>query len=143
MKKLIQIVINYKDSDDRVLSDPFMELPSRKELPDYYEVIRKPVDFKKIQQRIRSHHYRCIDDLEQDVMLLCKNAQTYNVEGSLIFEDSIVLQSVFTNARERLEKGSGSSATTTPQESDEDGGGGGAEDDDDASNSRMADDDDE
>lgn len=37
------------DSDDRVLSDPFMELPSRKELPDYYEVIRRPVDFKKIQ----------------------------------------------------------------------------------------------
>jgi hypothetical protein len=26
-----------------------MELPSRKELPDYYEVIRRPVDFKKIQ----------------------------------------------------------------------------------------------
>lgn len=26
-----------------------MMLPSRKELPDYYEVIRKPVDFKKIQ----------------------------------------------------------------------------------------------
>ncbi|EEC12007.1 conserved hypothetical protein [Ixodes scapularis] len=37
-------------------------------------------------------------------MLLCINAQTYNVEGSLIYEDSIVLQSVFTSARERLEK---------------------------------------
>lgn len=37
-------------------------------------------------------------------MLLSKNAQTYNVEGSLIYEDSIVLQSVFTSARERLEK---------------------------------------
>jgi len=36
-------------SDERILSEPFMELPSRKELPDYYEVIRKPVDFKKIQ----------------------------------------------------------------------------------------------
>ena len=36
-------------SDERILSQPFMELPSRKELPDYYEVIRKPVDFKKIQ----------------------------------------------------------------------------------------------
>jgi len=36
-------------SDERMLSQPFMELPSRKELPDYYEVIRKPVDFKKIQ----------------------------------------------------------------------------------------------
>ena len=37
------------NSDERILSEPFMELPSRKELPDYYEVIRKPVDFKKIQ----------------------------------------------------------------------------------------------
>ena len=37
-------------------------------------------------------------------MLLCKNTQMYNEDGSLIFEDSIVLQSVFTNARERLEQ---------------------------------------
>jgi len=37
-------------------------------------------------------------------MILCKNTQHYNEDGSLIFEDSIVLQSVFTNARERLEQ---------------------------------------
>ena len=41
-------------SDERILSEPFMELPSRKELPDYYEVIRKPVDFKKIQVMVHS-----------------------------------------------------------------------------------------
>lgn len=35
-------------------------------------------------------------------MQLCKNAQLYNEEASLIHEDSIVLQSVFTNARQRL-----------------------------------------
>ena len=40
----------------------------------------------------------------QDFMILCKNTQHYNEDGSLIFEDSIVLQSVFTNARERLEQ---------------------------------------
>jgi hypothetical protein len=44
------------------------------------------------------------DDLERDFMQLCKNAQTYNEEASLIHEDSIVLQSVFTNARQRLEQ---------------------------------------
>ena len=27
----------------------FIQLPSRKELPEYYELIRKPVDFKKIK----------------------------------------------------------------------------------------------
>ena len=36
-------------SDERVLSEPFMLVPSRKELPDYYDVIKKPVDFKKIK----------------------------------------------------------------------------------------------
>ena len=104
MKKLLKVVIDYTDVDGRVLSDPFFKLPSRKELPDYYEVIRKPVDIDKIRSRIRSNRYRNLDDLEADFMLLCKNAQIYNVEGSTIYEDSIVLQSVFTNARERLEK---------------------------------------
>lgn len=37
-------------------------------------------------------------------MLMCSNTQKYNEDGSLIYEDSIVLQSVFTNARERLDE---------------------------------------
>uniref|UniRef100_A0A0X3P6Q3 Putative global transcription activator SNF2L2 n=1 Tax=Schistocephalus solidus TaxID=70667 RepID=A0A0X3P6Q3_SCHSO len=103
MKRLLEIVIEYKDKDLRVLSEPFMKLPTRKELPDYYEVIKKPVDFNRIRQRVRDGKYRSIDDLEADVILLCKNAQTYNMDGSLIFEDSVVLQTVWKNARERLE----------------------------------------
>ncbi|XP_062601986.1 transcription activator BRG1-like, partial [Saccostrea cucullata] len=104
MKKILDVVLNYKDRDDRVLSEAFFQLPSKKDLPEYYEIIAKPVDFKKIKQRIRDHRYRSVDDLEADVMLLCENAQSYNIEGSLIYEDSIVLKSVFTSARERLEK---------------------------------------
>ncbi|XP_054270051.1 transcription activator BRG1-like isoform X2 [Macrosteles quadrilineatus] len=102
MKKLMNVVIKYTDSDSRVLSDPFMKLPSRKELPDYYEVIKKPMDIKKIMTRIEECKYVDFDDLERDFMQLCKNAQMYNEEASLIHEDSIVLQSVFTNARQRL-----------------------------------------
>jgi len=104
MKKLVEVVLQYQDSDGRILSEPFYKLPSRKELPDYYEVIRKPVDIAKIQQKIEEEKYEDMDDLERDFMVLCKNTQHYNEEGSLIFEDSIVLQSVFTNARERLEQ---------------------------------------
>lgn len=36
-------------SSGRQLSEVFVQLPSRKELPEYYELIRKPVDFKKIK----------------------------------------------------------------------------------------------
>lgn len=81
-----------------------MKLPTRRELPDYYEVIKKPVDFNRIKQRARDRKYRSMDDLEADILLLCRNAQAYNMDGSLIFEDSVVLQSVWTNARERIEE---------------------------------------
>uniref|UniRef100_A0A8C3MKU6 Uncharacterized protein n=1 Tax=Geospiza parvula TaxID=87175 RepID=A0A8C3MKU6_GEOPR len=120
MRKIVDAVIKYKDrflkvpggvqvmvggpSSGRQLSEVFIQLPSRKELPEYYELIRKPVDFKKIKERIRNHKYRSLNDLEKDVMLLCQNAQTFNLEGSLIYEDSIVLQSVFTSVRQKVEK---------------------------------------
>uniref|UniRef100_A0A8C9ZLM4 SWI/SNF related BAF chromatin remodeling complex subunit ATPase 4a n=1 Tax=Sander lucioperca TaxID=283035 RepID=A0A8C9ZLM4_SANLU len=82
MKKIVDAVIKYKDGNGRQLSEVFIQLPSRKELPEYYELIRKPVDFRKIKERIRSHKYRSLNDLEKDVMLLCQNAQTFNLEGS-------------------------------------------------------------
>lgn len=104
MKKLIEVVMQYEDSDGRVLSEPFWKLPSRKELPDYYEIIKKPVDIEKIQRRIEEDKYEDMSALQKDFMQLCVNTQQYNEDGSLIFEDSIVLQSVFTNARERLEQ---------------------------------------
>lgn len=44
-------------------------------------------------------------DLERDFMLLCQNAQIYNEEASIIHEDSIVLQSVFSEARQKIEAG--------------------------------------
>nr|CDS30859.1 global transcription activator snf2l2 [Hymenolepis microstoma] len=103
MKRLLQIVVDYKDKDQRVLSEPFMKLPTRKELPDYYEVIKRPVDFHRIKTRVKDGKYRSMDELEADIILLCKNAQTYNIDGSLIFEDSVVLQTVWTNARQQLE----------------------------------------
>uniref|UniRef100_A0A8C9RP00 SWI/SNF related BAF chromatin remodeling complex subunit ATPase 2 n=1 Tax=Scleropages formosus TaxID=113540 RepID=A0A8C9RP00_SCLFO len=104
MNAIVDTVINYKDGSGRQLSEVFIQLPSRKELPEYYELIRKPVDFKKIKERVRNHKYRSVGDLEKDVMLLCHNAQTFNLEGSQIYEDSIVLQSVFKSARQKIAK---------------------------------------
>ncbi|KYB25022.1 brahma [Tribolium castaneum] len=105
MRKLMNIVTRYTDSDGRLLSEPFMKLPPRKDYPDYYEIIKKPMDINKILGRIEDSKYNDFNDLERDFMLLCQNAQIYNEEASLIHEDSIVLQSVFTNAKQRIESG--------------------------------------
>ncbi|XP_051818437.1 probable global transcription activator SNF2L2 isoform X4 [Antechinus flavipes] len=120
MNAIIDTVINYKDSSGRQLSEVFIQLPSRKELPEYYELIRKPVDFKKIKERIRNHKYRSLGDLEKDVMLLCHNAQTFNLEGSQIYEDSIVLQSVFKSARQKIAKEEDSEDDSNDEEEEED-----------------------
>ncbi|XP_064164934.1 probable global transcription activator SNF2L2 [Anguilla rostrata] len=102
MNAIVDTVISYKDGSGRQLSKAFIQLQSRKELPEYYELIRKPVDFKKIKERVRNHKYRSVEDLEKDVLLLCHNAQTFHLEGSQIYEDSIVLQSVFESARQKI-----------------------------------------
>ncbi|XP_049907765.1 probable global transcription activator SNF2L2 [Epinephelus moara] len=120
MNAIIDTVINYRDGSGRQLSEVFVQLPSRKELPEYYELIRKPVDFKKIKDRVRSHKYRGVGDLERDVMLLCHNAQTFNLEGSQIYEDSIVLQSVFKSARQKIAKDDESDDDSDEDEDDED-----------------------
>ena len=75
-------------------------------------IMRKPVDIAEIQKRIDEEHYEDMDGVEKNFMLMCKNTQHYNEDGSLIFEDSIVIQSVFTNAKSRIER--------EPDEADDD-----------------------
>lgn len=102
MNKIMSAVIKYTNDDGRVLSEPFMKLPSRQRLPDYYEIIKRPVDIKKILQRIEDCKYGEIAELEKDFVQLCQNAQIYNEEASLIYLDSIELQKVFVSARQRI-----------------------------------------
>ena len=95
----------------RILSEPFIKLPSKKDLPDYYGIIKHPMDFKRIKQKLKENKYKSVTEIDSDINLLCTNAQIYNMDGSLvrdhsftrllpnvlrqIFEDSIVLQSVW------------------------------------------------
>ena len=61
-----------------------MVLPTRRELPEYYQIIKKPIDLKKIKDKIMKQKYQCLSDMEDDVILLCGNARTYNEEGSQV-----------------------------------------------------------
>ncbi|KAK4811093.1 hypothetical protein QYF61_016379 [Mycteria americana] len=71
-------------------------------------------------ERIRNHKYRNLSDLEKDVMLLCHNAQTFNLEGSQIYEDSIVLQSVFKSARQKIAKEESEDESNNDDDDDDD-----------------------
>uniref|UniRef100_A0A3B3Z2A7 Bromo domain-containing protein n=1 Tax=Poecilia mexicana TaxID=48701 RepID=A0A3B3Z2A7_9TELE len=94
LNTLVDMVINYKDGSVYIHK-------SSRSLPRWFEIINffSP---SASQERVRNHKYRSVGDLEKDVFLLCHNAQTYNLEGSQIYEDSIVIKSVFESARQRI-----------------------------------------
>ncbi len=49
MIKLWEMIVEHKDANGREVSGIFMILPTRKELPNYYQLIKKPIDLKKIK----------------------------------------------------------------------------------------------
>ncbi|KAG7281629.1 hypothetical protein CRUP_019141 [Coryphaenoides rupestris] len=126
MRKIVDGVIKYKDSAPlsylRVLSAMITRGPGAQAQgspcisPAQHTEVCCGVS---LQERIRGHRYRSLADLERDAMLLFQNAQTFNLEGSLIYEDSIVLQSVFTSLRQKIEKEEESDGEESEEEEEE------------------------
>ena len=53
----------------------FRLLPSQKRYPEYYKVIDNPMDLKTIATKITENKYANLTELEDDISLMCKNAQ--------------------------------------------------------------------
>lgn len=107
ISKLTQVydtMINFKSMDGVNIAAPFIELPTKRELPDYYEIIKNPMDFNRIKKKLDKGKYLTPNDFAKDVYLMTTNAQTYNADGSEIFNYSILLETVFAKLTE-LDKG--------------------------------------
>ncbi|KJH49886.1 protein, SNF2 family [Dictyocaulus viviparus] len=89
------IMVGFKTNDGREIAVPFIELPTKRELPDYYEVVQNPMDFARIKKKIDKGRYATIEEMGGDVKLLCENARLYNMEGSDIYNDSLLLEAVW------------------------------------------------
>ena len=105
MMRIWQEVVYYEDDEGRRFSDIFMELPSKRELPDYYRVILEPIDLKKVKNKVLKGSYRDWDEFDHVMKLLFANVRQYNMETSRIYEDSKILEDVFLKARNELEMG--------------------------------------
>ncbi|XP_018906134.2 protein polybromo-1 isoform X2 [Bemisia tabaci] len=94
MRTLFNTIKEYKDPRNRQLSVIFNRLPSRNDYPDYYEVIKKPMNLEIISQKLRSNTYDGLDDLVADLTLMFDNACKYNEPDSQIYKDALMLQRV-------------------------------------------------
>ncbi|KAH8928890.1 Bromodomain-containing protein [Atractiella rhizophila] len=90
-----QELVGYKDESGREYSENFMDLPNEKEYPEYYKVIRKPVCFSGIFERIEKRHYHIPENWYRDVEIMIANALSYNEDESRIWRDAKMLQNKF------------------------------------------------
>lgn len=80
------------DSEDgpvtRAILDPFMKPPPKSQYPDYYMIIHNPMAMEMIRKKINREEYQTVKGFYDDVCLMCKNARTYNEDGSILFQDA-------------------------------------------------------
>lgn len=76
------------DGTTRLLTGEFLELPSKRYYPHYYEEITKPVSFKEIDAKIASNSYNTVEQFEKDLKLMAHNAATFNDRESVIAQDA-------------------------------------------------------
>jgi len=50
----------------------------------YYEIIKEPIDFLTIGDKLEEEKYKSLNQFEKDVKLLVKNAKTFNEPNSQV-----------------------------------------------------------
>ncbi|XP_054877286.1 protein polybromo-1 isoform X2 [Poeciliopsis prolifica] len=105
LEHLLDAVVSYTEPSGRLVSELFQKLPSKMQYPDYYAVIKEPIDLKLIAQKIQLGNYRCVSAMAKDVDLLVKNAKTYNEPGSQVFKDANTIKKVFAQKKSEMEHG--------------------------------------
>ncbi|XP_016107391.1 protein polybromo-1-like [Sinocyclocheilus grahami] len=87
----------------RLISELFQRLPSKVQYPDYYAIIKEPIDLKTVAQRIQMGYYKSVNHMAKDIDLLVKNAKTYNEPGSQVFKDANTIKKIFSQRKLELE----------------------------------------
>lgn len=99
----------------RYLADIFQDLPPADLYPDYYQIIKSPIALAQI----RSRPYTSIHAAQADFDLIFANAQTYNMEGSQVYEDAAVLKQLVKDKVEELLESVGQFGSPVPSSEDD------------------------
>ncbi|CAJ1050642.1 polybromo 1%2C like isoform X3 [Xyrichtys novacula] len=103
LEQLLEAVVSHADPSGRLVSELFQKLPSKVHYPDYYAIIKEPIDLRTIAQRIQIGYYKSVNAMAKDVDLMAKNAKTYNEPGSQVFKDANTIKKVFIQRKTELE----------------------------------------
>ncbi|XP_050076541.1 bromodomain adjacent to zinc finger domain protein 1A-like [Anopheles maculipalpis] len=64
---------------------PFNRPVSAREVPDYYAVIRNPMDFARIKSKLNMGDYKINEQMLADVQLVFRNCDLYNTDETVVY----------------------------------------------------------
>ncbi|CAB41059.2 SWR1 complex bromodomain subunit bdf1 [Schizosaccharomyces pombe] len=63
--------------------------------PDYFDVIKEPMDLSTIQSKLNKNEYSTLEEFESDILLMFNNCFTYNPPGTPVHVMGRQLENVF------------------------------------------------
>ena len=76
-------------------SGPFWFPVSKAIAPDYYDVVKRPMDLSSMQSKIKNSKYTAMSEFVADFELIAKNCKIYNAKGSPVFREFEMLSDIF------------------------------------------------
>lgn len=76
---------------------PFLEPVSIKDVPDYFDVIKAPMDLSTIHKKTTSNAYKNVNDFSDDVYPMCDNCIAYNGPDSQYFKCAESIREAYDN----------------------------------------------
>ncbi|ODV92391.1 hypothetical protein CANCADRAFT_30556 [Tortispora caseinolytica NRRL Y-17796] len=96
--KAFDIIVEQIDAatvDGLSFIEEFKALPSKKALPDYYEIIENPISLHEIRKHVIKNG--SLEQLEDDFNQLVTNAQSYNAPGSELYRAAEEISKIVEN----------------------------------------------
>ncbi|KAK5610157.1 Bromodomain adjacent to zinc finger domain protein 1A [Crenichthys baileyi] len=81
---------------------PFMKLVSKTQVPDYYDIIRKPIALSTIREKVNNCEYQTAGEYISDVELMFSNCLQYNPRQTNEAKAGVRLQQFFHSELSRL-----------------------------------------
>ncbi|XP_039617006.1 bromodomain-containing protein 1 isoform X2 [Polypterus senegalus] len=87
---LLRSVINQLEEKDpaKIFAQPV----NLKEVPDYLDHIKQPMDFSTMRKRIEAQGYKNLDEFEEDFNVIIENCMKYNAKDTIFYRAAVRLR---------------------------------------------------
>ncbi|RDW87191.1 putative RSC complex subunit (RSC1) [Aspergillus mulundensis] len=104
MMDVVLAIYEVREADGHDPSRLFHRSVNKRNVPDYYDIIKEPMALSILKAKINKREYKSVSEFVRDCALIPHNAQTYNRPDSQAYEDSLVIKDAFVDELQKLVK---------------------------------------